>query len=100
MKKRICAIPAAAPAIPVNPKRPAIKARTRKVRAHVNIVISSLNRDVALPQIFFAVNMQMLCQASMPAGGVIGREVEVSDRERSTNHGTSYICSGVADSAV
>lgn len=35
--KRILAIPAAVPAIPVNPNRPATIATTRKISAHCNI---------------------------------------------------------------
>lgn len=39
---RNCAIPAEAPAIPPNPKSPAIKAITRKARAHPSISVSPL----------------------------------------------------------
>jgi len=43
MKKSIFAISIAAPAIVVNPKRPAIRAKTRNVNAHDSIIVTSSN---------------------------------------------------------
>ncbi len=40
MKNNICAIPAAAPAIPPNPNKPAIKANTKNTSAQFNMFIS------------------------------------------------------------
>lgn len=42
MKNRILAIPLAAPAIPPNPRTPAIIAITKKIKAHFNIFLNLL----------------------------------------------------------
>ena len=46
IKNKICAISTAAPAMPVKPSTPAIKATTRKVIAQPNMVFSLQARDL------------------------------------------------------